>query len=231
MTLDIRNVTLCRERTPIVRGASLTVAPGEIVLVRGVNGSGKSTLLSAMMGHPAYTVEEGSMTIDGVDMTAMPTHERARKGLFLALQQPPELAGISLKELVRSSRAAVQGVRPNEEEIGRVMTTALGAMRLDGRFADRSVNEGFSGGEKKRSELVQMLALTPKYALLDEPDSGLDADALAYAVDAILALREKGTGFLLVSHAEHFVSRLPIDRTFVLAGGILTPTYAQPRSV
>lgn len=222
MSLEIRDLHVQREELPIVQGVALTLQAGEIVVIRGVNGSGKSTLLNAVMGHPKYGVANGKIVIDGEDVTRLAAHERARKGLFLALQQPPEIAGVPLQDLVRSSLAAQRSERPRDAEIERTMGESLAAMRLDPRFAGRSVNEGFSGGEKKRSEIVQMLALAPKYALLDEPDSGLDPDAVRYVADAVAALREKGTGFLIVSHSEAFVALLKSARILTMASGILT---------
>lgn len=221
MSLEIRNLHVSREGTSIVKGVSLTLAPGELVVVQGRNGSGKSTLLNAVMGHPKYVVTEGEILIDGEAATSLPTHERAQKGLFLALQQPPEIVGVALKDFVRTSLAAQRGERPRDAELEKTMTTALGAMRLDGRFANRSVNEGFSGGEKKRSEIVQMLALQPKYALLDEPDSGLDVAARQYVADAIAEMRKKGTGFVVVSHAQEFIDLLRASRVLVMQDGVL----------
>lgn len=221
MTFELKDLQVAREGTPIVKGVSLTLAPGELVVLRGKNGSGKSTLLNAVMGHPKYVITAGSILVDGDDVTALPPHERARKGVFLALQQPPEVAGVSLKDFVRTSLAAQRGERPRDAEMEQMMTGALGAMRLDPRFASRSVNEGSSGGEKKRGEIVQLLALQPKYALLDEPDSGLDPAARQYVADAVLELRQKGTAFLVVSHAEDFVALLQPDRVLTMSDGVI----------
>lgn len=221
MTFELKDLYVAREGTSIVKGVSLVLQPGELVVLRGKNGSGKSTLLNAVMGHPKYVVTAGLIMVDGDDVTTLPSHERARKGLFLALQQPPEIAGVSLKDFVRTSLSAQRGERPRDAEMEQAMTSALGAMRLDPRFAGRSVNEGSSGGEKKRGEIVQLMALQPKYALLDEPDSGLDPAARQYVADAILELRQKGTGFLVVSHAEDFVALLQPERVLTMQDGVV----------
>lgn len=226
MTLEIRQLHVAREGTPVVKGVTLSLAPGEVVVVRGKNGSGKSSLLNALMGHPKYFVK-GSVQLDGEELVTLPPHVRAQRGLFLALQQPPELSGVPLREFVRSAIAEVHGERPADDT---ALYTALGMLRLDPRFAERSVNEGFSGGEKKRSEIVQLLALRPKYALLDEPDSGLDPAALQYVADAIAALLPT-TGFLVVTHNATFIDLLAPDRTLTMADGILHSDYAEPRAV
>lgn len=205
----------------IIRGASFCIQPGEVHVLVGKNGAGKSTLLNASMGHPAYAVDSGQISLDGEDIAVLPTHERAKKGLFLSLQQPPEVPGVPVDDFLRTAMAAIRGARPNTAAFERELADALALLRLDPKFAKRALNEGFSGGEKKRSELLQMLMLKPKYALLDEPDSGLDQDAVGYMLTAIETLRSQGTGFLVVTHYEQVLEHLRPTTVHALAGGLL----------
>ncbi len=210
-----------RGESSVIIDADFIVRPGEVVVLQGKNGAGKSTLLNAIMGHPAYTASAGSVVLDDHNLTALPPHERAKRGLFLSLQHPPEVTGVPMKDFLRTAIAAVQGERPKQEEFDRVVAEASGLLRLDPKFGDRSLNEGFSGGEKKKSELLQMLVLRPKYALLDEPDSGLDRDAMGYAAEAIAALRAQDTGFLVVTHYDQFLQALRPDRVLTLEAGVV----------
>lgn len=222
MAFVIKSVRVTRDNAPVIVDASMTVAPGELHVLCGQNGSGKTTLLSALMGHPNYTVCGGSVVLDGDDMTGLPTHERARKGLLLALQQPPEVMGVPVGDFLRTAIAAKEGSQPKTADFARRLSDALAQLRLDPHFAERHVNVGFSGGEKKRAEMLHMLMLAPKYALLDEPDSGLDADAVEYVASALDALRAQGTGLLMVTHSAQFLARLRPDAIWTLQSGKLT---------
>lgn len=223
--LVVENVSVAREGSTIVSGIGLRIAPGEVHILVGKNGAGKSTLLNALMGHPSFATTEGSVKLDGQDITHAAPHERAKRGLFLSLQQPPEIPGVPLKDFLSTAVTAVSGERPKDVDFDTSLAESLGLLRLDPKFATRSLNEGFSGGEKKRSEIVQMLMLRPKYALLDEPDSGLDAEAVTYMVEAIQKLRQAGTGFLIVTHYEHVIAQLQPTAVYTLENGTLT---AQP---
>ncbi|HCC84024.1 TPA: Fe-S cluster assembly ATPase SufC [Candidatus Uhrbacteria bacterium] len=222
MSLIITNLHVSREQTPIIKGVSLCIEPGELHILTGHNGAGKSTLLNALMANPLYEVTSGSIVLDDVDLTSLPTFARARHGLFLSLQTPPEVPGVPMDDFLRTSLEAITGERPHTLPFERDLQSALGLLRLDPKFAKRSLNEGFSGGEKKRSELLQLLMLKPKYALLDEPDSGLDPDAVGYLIEVISKLREQGTGILLVTHYEHVIDALNPTEIHKLDQGILT---------
>ena len=162
----------------ILRGVNLTVAEGQTHAIMGPNGSGKSTLAYAIAGHPKYVVTQGSVTLDGEDVLAMSVDARARAGLFLAMQYPVEVPGVSVSNFLRTAVTAVRGEAPKLRNFMKEMRGAMGALSIDPEFAERSLNEGFSGGEKKRHEILQLELLDPKIAVLDETDSGLDVDAL-----------------------------------------------------
>ncbi|MEK7459431.1 MAG: Fe-S cluster assembly ATPase SufC [Patescibacteria group bacterium] len=227
--LELNNIHVSRGDAEIVHGVSLTIGAGEVHVILGKNGSGKTSLLNAVMGHPAFLVtlplpkgeSEGAATVilDGTDITTVPTHEKARAGLFLSLQQPPEVPGVPLEEFLRTAKTALTGEQPKTIAFAGAVSENIAKLRLDSKFAERSVNVGASGGEKKRAEMVQMLTLAPKYALLDEPDSGLDADALHYVADAISSLRNTGTGFLVVSHYAAFIELLQPTAIHVMRDG------------
>ncbi len=217
--LELNNIHVSRGNAEIVHGVSLTIGAGEVHVILGKNGSGKTSLVNAVMGHAAYRVDGGWVMVDGVDVTNLPTHEKARAGLFLSLQQPPEVPGVSLEDFLRTAKSALTGEQPKTMAFAGAVSENIAKLRLDAKFAERSVNVGASGGEKKRAEMVQMLTLAPKYALLDEPDSGLDADALKYVADAILSLRQQGTGFLIVSHYAAFIDLLQPTAIHVMRDG------------
>lgn len=227
--LELNDIHVSRGGAAIVHGVRLVVGSGEVHVVLGRNGSGKTSLVNAVMGHPAFQATlplteggsegEGSVILDGTDITNMPTHEKARHGLFLSLQQPPEVPGVPLEDFLRTAKAALTGVQPKTVAFAVEVAAHIAELRLDTKFAERSVNVGASGGEKKRAEMVQLLTLAPKYAILDEPDSGLDADALRYVADAVFALRKQGTGFLIVSHYEKFIELLQPTGIHVMRDG------------
>jgi Fe-S cluster assembly ATP-binding protein len=221
MSLIISDLKVSREQTPIISGVSFTIAPGELHILSGVNGAGKSTLLNALMANPLYEVTAGSIVLDDTDLTSLPTYQRARHGLFLSLQSPPEVPGVPMDDFLRTSIEAITGERPHTLPFERDFQSALGLLRLDPKFAKRSLNEGFSGGEKKRSELLQLLMLKPKYALLDEPDSGLDQGAVGYLIEVITQLRQQGTGILLVTHYNHIITALHPTIVHHLKNGLL----------
>lgn len=219
--LIVKQVAVKRGQTSVIADASFVVRPGEVTVLQGKNGAGKSTLLNALMGHPAYTITAGSVVLDDGDLLTLATHERVKLGLFLSLQQPPEVSGVPLKDFLRTALAAIKGERPKDEDFNRALLEACGVLRLDAKFVERSLNEGFSGGEKKKSELLQMLMLAPKYALLDEPDSGLDSEAIRYAGEAIALLRARGTGILIVTHYQQFSQDLKPSQVLNLDGGVV----------
>ena len=200
-TLEIRDLAVNVDDTEILRGVTLTVRAGETHALMGPNGSGKSTLAYAIAGHPKYTVTSGTVTLDGADVLAMTVDERARAGLFLAMQYPVEVPGVSVSNFLRTSVTAIRGEAPKLRLWVKELKAAMAALEVDPVFAERNVNEGFSGGEKKRHEILQMELLKPRIAILDETDSGLDVDALRVVSGGINRLASNGeTGTLLITH-------------------------------
>jgi len=198
--LIIRDLQVAVEDTPILKGVDLTVRSGETHAIMGPNGSGKSTLAYSIAGHPKYTVTGGSITLDGEDVLAMTVDQRARAGLFLAMQYPVEVPGVTVSNFLRTAATAVRGEAPKLRTWVKEVNSAMTELDMDKAFAERNVNEGFSGGEKKRHEVLQLELLKPKIAILDETDSGLDVDALRVVSAGVNRVREAGTGTLLITH-------------------------------
>ncbi|MDD5251210.1 MAG: Fe-S cluster assembly ATPase SufC [Patescibacteria group bacterium] len=220
IALSIENLRVRRSGQTIVKGVSLEIPPGKIVALMGPNGSGKSTVANAVFGHPGYQTS-GKIRLDGRDLTKAPTHERSRAGLFMSLQQPPEIPGVSVSAFLR---AAVNARREQPISVGDFQTILKNNLKIVGLpndFAHRPLNEGFSGGEKKRAELLQLLTLQPKYVILDELDAGLDADALRAVTATIENLRRRKIGILLITHSPRFLKKLKPDRVHVLIEGRL----------
>ena len=205
---------------PILKGVDLTVKSGETHAVMGPNGSGKSTLSYAIAGHPKYTVTSGSITLDGQDVLAMSIDERARAGLFLAMQYPIEVPGVPMSNFLRTAATAVRGEAPKLRHWVKEVKGAMGELDIDPSFSERSVNEGFSGGEKKRHEILQLGLLKPKIAILDETDSGLDVDALRVVSEGVnrYAQSENG-GVLLITHYTRILRYIEPQFVHVFIGG------------
>jgi Fe-S cluster assembly ATP-binding protein len=209
----------------ILKGVDLTIRSGETHAIMGPNGSGKSTLAYAVAGHPKYEVTSGSVTLasdDGVrvDVLAMTVDERARAGLFLAMQYPVEVPGVSTSNFLRSAATAVRGEAPKLRTWVKEVKQAMTDLEISADFAERNVNEGFSGGEKKRHEVLQLALLKPKIAILDETDSGLDVDALRVVSEGVNRFREGGeTGVLLITHYTRILQHITPDVVHVFAGG------------
>ncbi|MGB0876026.1 MAG: Fe-S cluster assembly ATPase SufC [Mycobacterium sp.] len=205
---------------PILKGVNLTVKSGETHAVMGPNGSGKSTLSYAIAGHPKYTVTSGSITLDGADVLDMSIDERARAGLFLAMQYPIEVPGVSMSNFLRTAATAVRGEAPKLRHWVKEVKGAMGDLDIDPTFSERSVNEGFSGGEKKRHEILQLGLLKPKIAILDETDSGLDVDALRVVSQGVnrYAESEHG-GVLLITHYTRILRYIQPQFVHVFFGG------------
>lgn len=204
-TLEIRNlhvqITTDQGTREILRGVDLTINSGEIHAIMGPNGSGKSTLAYTIAGHPRYEVTEGSITLDGEDVLEMSVDERARAGLFLAMQYPVEIPGVTVTNFLRTAKTAISGEAPSIRTWTKDVKSAMEDLRMDGSFAQRNVNEGFSGGEKKRHEILQLELLKPKFAVLDETDSGLDVDALKIVSEGVnRAHQNSDLGVLLITH-------------------------------
>ena len=205
---------------PILKGVTLTITSGETHAIMGPNGSGKSTLAYTIAGHPRYTVDSGQILLDGVDVLAMTVDERARAGLFLAMQYPVEIPGVSVSNFLRTAKTAVTGEAPSLRTWVKDVKTAMTNLKMDATFAERNVNEGFSGGEKKRHEIVQMELLAPKFAVLDETDSGLDVDALKIVSEGVNRVRENtGFGVLLITHYTRILRYIRPDFVHVFVDG------------
>lgn len=205
---------------PILNGVDLTVRDGETHAIMGPNGSGKSTLAYTIAGHPKYTVDSGSITLDGVDVLKMTVDARARAGLFLAMQYPVEIPGVTVTNFLRTAKTAIDGHAPAIRTWIKDIKTSMGNLRMDKSFADRNVNEGFSGGEKKRHEILQMELLKPKFAILDETDSGLDVDALKVVADGVnRAKQDTGLGILLITHYTRILRYVHPDFVHVFVDG------------
>ena len=205
---------------PILAGVDLTVRAGETHAIMGPNGSGKSTLAYSIAGHPRYEVTGGTVTLDGDDVLAMSVDERARAGLFLAMQYPVEVPGVSVANFLRTAKTAIDGEAPKLRTWVGELKSSMEKLQMDPAFAQRNVNEGFSGGEKKRHEIVQMELLKPKIAILDETDSGLDIDALRVVSGGINRVRETGdTGLLLITHYTRILRYVKPDFVHVFVGG------------
>ena len=223
-TLEIRDlhVTVEADGAPreILTGVDLTIRAGETHAIMGPNGSGKSTLAYAIAGHPKYTVTSGTVTLDGEDVLAMSVDERARAGLFLAMQYPVEVPGVSVSNFLRSSATAVRGEAPKLRLWVKEQKEAMARLEMDPAFAERSVNEGFSGGEKKRHEILQLELLRPRIAVLDETDSGLDIDALRVVSEGVNRVRADGsTGVLLITHYTRILNYIRPDFVHVFVKG------------
>jgi Fe-S cluster assembly ATP-binding protein len=204
----------------ILRGVDLTVRAGETHAIMGPNGSGKSTLAYSVAGHPKYTVTAGTVTLDGADVLAMSVDERARAGLFLAMQYPVEVPGVSVSNFLRSAATAIRGEAPKLRLWVKEQKEAMERLEVDPEFANRSVNEGFSGGEKKRHEILQLELLQPKIAILDETDSGLDVDALRVVSEGVNRVRATGeSGVLLITHYTRILRYVEPDFVHVFVGG------------
>jgi Fe-S cluster assembly ATP-binding protein len=206
--------------TEILRGVDLTVRTGETHAVMGPNGSGKSTLAYSIAGHPKYTVTSGSVSLDGQNVLEMSVDERARAGLFLAMQYPVEVPGVSMSNFLRTSVTAIRGEAPKLRSWIGEMRDAMTGLSIEPGFAERNVNEGFSGGEKKRHEILQMQLLNPKIAVLDETDSGLDVDALKVVSEGVDKVRAAGeTGILLITHYTRILRYIQPDFVHVFVDG------------
>jgi Fe-S cluster assembly ATP-binding protein len=221
--LEIKNLHVTVEGKPILNGVDLVVKPGEVHAIMGPNGSGKSTLAQVLAGHPAYEVTDGDVLVDGQSILDMEADERAREGLFLAFQYPVEIPGVSTMEFLKAAYNAVREHRGLSEvdamEFLQLARKKLAVVKMDEAFLRRSVNEGFSGGEKKRHEIFQMAVLEPRFAILDETDSGLDIDALRIVADGVNALRNPSRAMVVITHYQRLLDYVQPDFVHVLVAG------------
>ena len=208
----------------ILRGVDLTIKSGETHAIMGPNGSGKSTLAYSIAGHPKYLITGGSVTLDGIDVLEMSVDERAKAGLFLAMQYPVEVPGVSISNFLRTSITAIRGEAPNLRHWIKELKESMAGLQIDPQFAERNVNEGFSGGERKRTEILQMELINPKIAVLDETDSGLDVDAMKLVSEGVNALRDAGRSFLVITHYQRLLDHIKPDVVHIMAAGRIIKT-------
>jgi Fe-S cluster assembly ATP-binding protein len=223
-TLDIKglHVSVATEAgfTEILKGVDLTIKSGETHAIMGPNGSGKSTLAYSIAGHPKYTITGGSVTLDGADVLAMSVDERAKAGLFLAMQYPVEVPGVSVTNFLRTAATAIRGEAPKVRTWVGEVKEAMKSLNMDPNFAERNVNEGFSGGEKKRHEILQLELLKPKFAILDETDSGLDVDALRIVSEGVNRVKgNSDLGIMLITHYTRILRYIKPDFVHVFSAG------------
>ena len=222
--LEIKNlqvsVVIESGNKEILRGVDLTIKSGETHAIMGPNGSGKSTLAYSIAGHPKYLITGGSVTLDGVDVLEMSVDERAKAGLFLAMQYPVEIPGVSVSNFLRTAVTAIRGEAPKVRTWVGEVKAAMSSLEIDTAFSERNVNEGFSGGEKKRHEILQMELLRPKIAILDETDSGLDIDALRVVSEGVSRIKESSDlGVMLITHYTRILKYIKPDFVHVFANG------------
>ncbi|MBQ8922097.1 MAG: Fe-S cluster assembly ATPase SufC [Oscillospiraceae bacterium] len=226
--LEIENLTAGIEGKALLRGISLTVGSGETHVLMGPNGAGKSTLGYTVMGSPEYTVTGGTIRFDGEDITELSADKRAKLGIFLSFQSPVEIPGISLSDFMRNAMEQITGERMKLWDFKKKLKAAMEILQMDAAYADRDLNVGFSGGEKKKAEILQLLMLRPKLAILDETDSGLDVDAVKTVSAGIDAYRRAcGGALMIITHNTKILESLPVDRAHILVNGQLAAEGGQ----
>jgi Fe-S cluster assembly ATP-binding protein len=224
-TLEIRNLHVSIQDKPILRGVNLTVRQGEVHALMGPNGSGKSTLANVIAGHPAYEITDGEIILDGENLLDLEADERSRAGIFLAFQYPVSIPGITLANFLRQAiNARMKAIDPDSKGISipdfrRLMREKMDFLQIDHSFAGRYLNEGFSGGEKKRAEILQMAILNPKIAILDETDSGLDIDALRIVAEGVNKLKGSEMGVLVITHYQRILNYIAPEFVHVMFNG------------
>lgn len=220
-SLEIKNLNVSIGDKQIIKDFSLTIPKGEVHAIMGPNGTGKSTLAKALAGHPDYEITSGDALLDGESIIEMEVDERSRNGLFLAFQYPMEIPGVSIANFIRAARNArlPEGEELNAPAYYKELYEKMDMLKIDRKFTSRSINEGFSGGEKKRCEILQLAMLDPKYAILDETDSGLDIDALKIVSEGVNALRGPGLGALVITHYQRLLDYIVPDAVHVMYDG------------
>lgn len=222
--LKIKGLKVSADGKNILNGLDLNINNGEVHVIMGPNGAGKSTLGYSIMGHPKYTIEEGSICFEGEDITYEKPDVRAKKGIFLSFQNPEELAGVSLESFIRTSKTAIERKPLRVIAYRKELSKTMEGLGMDREYADRYLNVGFSGGEKKKSEILQMLMLNPKLAILDETDSGLDVDAVKIVSQGVKAFKNKNNSLLIITHNTKILEYLEVDYVHILVEGKLVKT-------
>lgn len=223
--LKIQDLHACLETgEEILRGVNLTINPGETHVIMGPNGAGKSTLAHVIMGNPVYQVEEGTVTFEGEDITEDATDERARKGIFLSFQAPEEVDGITMEDFLRTAKIALTDAPIKSFAFRKELAADMKTLDFDEAYARRYLNVGFSGGEKKKSEILQMMALNPKLAILDETDSGLDVDAVKTVNAGVSKFKNDENALLIISHSTRLLANMPVDYVHIVVDGKVVHT-------
>ncbi len=223
-TLELQHISVATDDRTIVEDVSLTLRAGEVHVLMGPNGSGKSTLLNALMGHPKYRITAGALLFDGEDITELPPEKKAKKGLFLSLQHLPEIAGVTLTNFLHRAYRETNGSAMTPLEFYTYMKSIAEEVGISSEFLKKHVNSGLSGGEKKQSEMLQLLALRPRFAFLDEIDSGVDVDAMKRVYSIIDRLRKEEVGFFLVTHHTNILEHVGADAVSIMREGKLVAT-------
>lgn len=222
--LKIENLKVSVEEKEILKGVNLTINRGEIHVVMGTNGAGKSTLVNAIMGNPMYTVTEGSISLDGENITEAAVNERAKKGIFLSFQSPLAIPGITVENFIRTAKSTITGEKERMMPFKRALREQMDLLHMNRSYADRYVNEGFSGGERKKNEILQMCMLNPKLAMLDETDSGLDVDAVRIVSEGVARFHNEDNAILIITHHNQILQSIKPDYVHVLIDGRIVTT-------
>lgn len=222
--LQVKNLYVSTDKKEILKGLNLTINPGEIHAIMGPNGSGKSSLSLALMGHPSYQITSGSIKLDGKDLTTLTPDKRAKLGLFLAMQYPVAVPGVSVFNLLRSANKNLESQKVAALQFQKIVKKEMKNLKIDEKFLTRSINDGFSGGEKKKMETLQLSILRPKYAILDETDSGLDIDSLKTVSSGINNVFSKKIGILLITHYQRILRYVKPNYVHILIDGKIVKT-------
>jgi Fe-S cluster assembly ATP-binding protein len=222
--LKIKNLQAAVDGKVILKNLDITINAGETHVLMGQNGAGKSTLGGVIMGNPAFSVEDGNIWFEGENITSESPDKRARRGIFLSFQNPEEIPGVSLESFLRVAKGAVTGEMPRILSFRKEIAGNMEKLELADSYAGRELNVGFSGGEKKKSEILQMLTLNPKLAILDETDSGLDVDAVRVVADGVRRFRDDDNALLIITHGARLVENIQVDKVHVLAEGRIVKT-------
>ncbi|EIW20552.1 MULTISPECIES: Fe-S cluster assembly ATPase SufC [Pelosinus] len=222
--LAIHGLHAAVEGKEILKGLNIEINKGEVHVIMGPNGSGKSTLVNLIMGHPKYEITAGSIAFEGEDITALKTFERARKGIFLSFQNPEEIPGITVENLLRTAKNAITGETIKIMAFKKELKQAMETLKIDNTYAARHVNVGFSGGEKKRNEILQMMMLNPQLAMLDETDSGLDIDAVRIVSSGVKHFKNEQNAILIITHNTKILEQLDVDYVHILMNGKILQT-------